>query len=103
MNEASQKNDRPHLLGLTRAELAERAVEWGFARVHAASLWNELYLQGRRAPSEFVPHDRMPARFLDRVFAECDFDFPVVARETHSSDGFTHIRTRESGGAADAR
>jgi 23S rRNA (adenine2503-C2)-methyltransferase len=80
---------RPHLLGLTRAELAERAVEWGFARVHAASLWNELYLQGRRERSEFRPYDLMPARFLDRVFGECDFDFPGVARETHSSDGFT--------------
>lgn len=80
---------RPHLLGLTRPELAALAVEWGFARIHAASLWNELYLQGRRAPSEFKPHDRMPARFLDRVFAECDFDFPGVAKETHSSDGFT--------------
>ncbi len=90
MTEANRNaSERPHLLGLTRAELAERAVGWGFARVHAASLWNELYLQGRRAPSEFAPHDRMPARFLDRVFAECDFDFPSVTRETHSSDGFT--------------
>ena len=90
MSEAIRNpKERPHLLGLTRAELTERAVEWGFARVHAASLWNELYLQGRRSPSEFTPHDQMPARFLDRVFAECDFDFPAVARETHSSDGFT--------------
>ena len=81
--------DRPHLLGFTRAELAALAVAWGFSPVHSATLWNELYLQGRRTPSEFTPHDRLPARYLDRVFAECDFDFPGIARETHSSDGFT--------------
>jgi 23S rRNA (adenine2503-C2)-methyltransferase len=80
---------RPHLLGLTRPELTALAAEWGFPRVHPASLWNEIYLKGRRARSEFCPHDRMSARFLDRVFAECDFDFPVTAKETHSSDGFT--------------
>jgi 23S rRNA (adenine2503-C2)-methyltransferase len=64
-------------------------VEWGFSPIHAASLWNELYLKGRRAPGEFSPHDRMPARFLDRVFAEYDCNFLEVAKETHSSDGFT--------------
>jgi 23S rRNA (adenine2503-C2)-methyltransferase len=80
---------RPHLLGLTRTELAALAVEWGFPRVHAASLWNELYLQGRRRPSDFVVHDQLPARYLDRVFSELAFDFPSVAKETHSADGFT--------------
>jgi 23S rRNA (adenine2503-C2)-methyltransferase len=80
---------RPHLLGLTRAELAARAVEWGFAAVHAHTLWSELYLQGRRAPGEFSPHDLMPARFLERVFSELAFDLPSVAKETHSADGFT--------------
>ncbi len=80
---------RPHLLGLTRPELVALAAEWGFARVHVASLWNELYLKGRRTPAEFHPHDQMSARFLDRVFGECDLDFPATAKETHSSDGFT--------------
>lgn len=86
---SAQPGGRPHLLGLTRPELTALAAEWGFARVHVASLWNELYLKGRRTPSEFRPHDQLPARFLDRVFAECEFDFPVTAKETHSSDGFT--------------
>ena len=80
---------RPHLLGLTRAELIARAEEWGFSPVHAASLWNELYLKRRRAPGEFTAGDRLPARYLDRVFAELDFDLPQIARETRSSDGFT--------------
>jgi 23S rRNA (adenine2503-C2)-methyltransferase len=80
---------RPHLLGLTRTELAALAAEWGFARVHAASLWNEVYLQGRRSPAEFVVHDQLSARYLNRVFSELAFDFPGVAKETHSADGFT--------------
>ncbi len=80
---------RKHLLGVTKAELATRAVEWGFSPVHVGALWNEVYLKGRRSPGEFAPHDRMPARFLDRVFAEYDFGFLEVAKETHSSDGFT--------------
>ncbi len=78
-----------HLLGLTRPELIARAVEWGFSPVHAATLWNEIYLRGRRTPSEFRPRDHLPTRFLDRVFSELAFDFPAVTRETRSSDGFT--------------
>ena len=89
MSVSSPSALRPHLLGLTRPELTALAAEWGFARVHVASLWNELYLKGRRAPSEFSPRDQMSARFLDRVFTECDFDFPSTAKETHSADGFT--------------
>ncbi len=79
----------PHLLGLTRRELIARTAEWGFSPVHAASLWNEVYLQGRRRREDFAPHDRLSARFLDRVFTELAFDFPVVARDTRSADGFT--------------
>ncbi len=80
---------RPHLLGLSRADLTALTVEWGFAKIHAASLWNEIYLKGRRAAADFQPHDQMPPRYLDRVFAEVDFDLPGISRETHSSDGFT--------------
>ncbi|MBC8011263.1 MAG: 23S rRNA (adenine(2503)-C(2))-methyltransferase RlmN [Burkholderiales bacterium] len=82
---------RPHLLGLTKAELRALAVEWGFSPVHVGSLWNEIYLQGRRTPAALAAraHDRLSARFLDRVFTELAFDFPPVAKETRSSDGFT--------------
>jgi len=75
-----------HLLGLTRPELIDRAVGWGFSKVHAVTLWNALYIRGHR---RFTPRDSMPARFLDRVATALDFDFPTVARETRSSDGFT--------------
>ena len=79
------------LLGLTRPELMASAVAWGFSPVHAASLWNEIYLQGRRSFAELATraHDRLPARFLERVASELVFDLPPVAKETHSADGFT--------------
>ena len=86
---ASAAAERPRLLGLTRAELIARSVGWGFSAIHAASLWNELYLQGRRARAEITPHDRLPARYLERVFNECDLGSPPVAKETRSADGFT--------------
>lgn len=77
------------LLGVTRAELVACARAWGFSAVHAASLWNEIYLQGHRWPSFIVPQDRLPARFLDRVFSELKLEALPVAKETRSSDGFT--------------
>lgn len=89
MSTAPTPNPPPHVLGLTRVELIARSVEWGFSPVHARALWNRIYLQGCRAPSDFAPDDHLPVRYLDRVFAELAFDLPAVARETHSSDGFT--------------
>jgi 23S rRNA (adenine2503-C2)-methyltransferase len=77
---------RPHLLGLTREQLAAWAVERGFARLHALTLWHEIHQKGR---TTFTPRDRMPPRFLQRVDEELAQDRPTVAKETHSSDGFT--------------
>jgi 23S rRNA (adenine2503-C2)-methyltransferase len=85
----SSSASTPHLLGHTRPELIAHAVATGFSRVHAASLWNEIYLQGRRNIGEFRPHDRLPVRYLDRVWTDFDFTFPSVAKETRSADGFT--------------
>jgi hypothetical protein len=79
---------RPHLFGLTRTELAALAVDRGFARVHASWLWNELYLLGRRRPSDFVIRDQLPARYLDRVFCEIAFDSPSAAKETRFAGRF---------------
>ncbi len=80
-----------HLLGLTRPELIDRAVAWGFSPIHATSLWNEIHLQGRLHFSELAAraHDRMPARFVEKVATELACDLPSVALETRSSDGFT--------------
>ncbi len=86
---ASPPSPRPSAFGLTRAEWQTRALDWGFSPRHAASLWREIYLNGRRHPAEMTAHDLLPARFLARAAAELDWSRPSIALETRSSDGFT--------------
>ncbi len=74
------------VLGLTRAEWKAAASAWGFAEVHARTLWYQLYQKVLR---EFQSSDRLPRRFLDQVERECTLHFPSVLRETGSSDGTT--------------
>ena len=74
------------VLGLTRAEWKNTAKAWGFAEVHASTLWYQLYQAGLR---EFQTSDRLPPRFLERVLRDHRLHFPPVIRETRSSDGFT--------------
>ena len=74
------------VLGMTRAEWKSTAQAWGFAEVHASTLWYQLYQAGLR---EFQTSDRRPPRFVERVLQEHRLHFPPVIRETRSSDGFT--------------
>lgn len=74
------------VLGLTRAEWKNTAKAWGFAEVHASTLWYQLYQAGLR---EFQTSDRLPPRFVERVLRDHRLHFPPVIRETRSSDGFT--------------
>ena len=74
------------VLGMTRAEWKSTAQAWGFAEVHASTLWYQLYQAGLR---EFQTSDRLPPRFVERVLQEHRLHFPPVIRETRSSDGFT--------------
>ena len=74
------------VLGMTRAEWKSTAQAWGFAEVHASTLWYQLYQAGLR---EFQTSDRLPPRFVKRVLQEHRLHFPPVIRETRSSDGFT--------------
>ena len=74
------------VLGLTRAEWKSTAKAWGFAEVHASTLWYQLYQAGLR---EFQTSDRLPPRFVERVLRDHRLHFPPVIRETRSSDGFT--------------
>ena len=74
------------VLGMTRAEWKATAQAWGFAEVHASTLWYQLYQAGLR---EFQTSDRLPPRFVERVQREHRLHFPPVIRETRSSDGFT--------------
>ena len=74
------------VLGMTRAEWKATAQAWGFAEVHASTLWYQLYQAGL---CEFQTSDRLPPRFVERVLRDHRLHFPPVIRETRSSDGFT--------------
>ena len=74
------------LYGLTRAELGALVTGWGVSAVHAARLWKYLYLEGAESVAAM---DELPARLRARLEAETMFGRLGIARETHSSDGFT--------------
>lgn len=75
-----------NLYGLTRAELVERVKGWEISAVHAARLWRYLYLDG---VEEFADIPELPARLRTRLESEMTLARPGIAKETHSSDGFT--------------
>jgi 23S rRNA (adenine2503-C2)-methyltransferase len=58
----------------------------GFSRVHAALLWRYLYWECAESWSDLT---KMPAKVLRALIAETSLAAAPVARETHSSDGFT--------------
>lgn len=76
----------PNLYGFTRAELSALVEGWGISPVHAARLWRYLYLEGADA---FADMPELPARLRVRLESETTLGRPGIARETHSSDGFT--------------
>ena len=71
---------------LTREQLRERTVRWGFSPVHAARLWSYVYLE-RAAEWALMPD--LPVRYRTKAAAELGFPRLPVALETHSADGFT--------------
>lgn len=75
-----------NLYDLTREELQRLLVRWGFPAVHAARLWNYLYLE--LAPT-FTAMPELPARVLSRLTSATHLGMPPVASETDSTDGFT--------------
>lgn len=75
-----------HLYGLTRAELTALVAGWGLSPVHAARLWRYLYAD---EPCELLAMNELPARLRARLEEETTLGLLGVARETHSSDGFT--------------
>jgi 23S rRNA (adenine2503-C2)-methyltransferase len=74
------------LYGLTRAELAAWVTARDVSAVHAARLWRYLYLEGAESVAQM---NELPARLRARLEAETMFGHLGIARETHSSDGFT--------------
>jgi 23S rRNA (adenine2503-C2)-methyltransferase len=77
-----------NLYDLTRAQLRERFVRWGFSPVHAATLWNCLYLGLAESFSETAMPD-LPPKVRATLAAEATLGVLPTALETDSSDGFT--------------
>jgi 23S rRNA (adenine2503-C2)-methyltransferase len=79
---------RVNLHDLTREELSALFARWGFSPVHAARLWNYLYLQlAETCDAQSMPE--LPAKVLARLGPETTLAPLVTAAETDSSDGFT--------------
>jgi 23S rRNA (adenine2503-C2)-methyltransferase len=78
--------DRISLYDLSRAELDGLMAGWGFKPLHATRLWAHLYRLGR---TEFRAMDNLPKALIARLETEALIATLRVARETHSSDGFT--------------
>jgi 23S rRNA (adenine2503-C2)-methyltransferase len=77
---------RTDLYGLDRADLRARVESWGFSGVHAARLWNHLYL-GLAESLAAMPD--IPARLRARLAAETRIGALPVRLESESGDGFT--------------
>ncbi|MDP3069724.1 MAG: 23S rRNA (adenine(2503)-C(2))-methyltransferase RlmN [Opitutaceae bacterium] len=77
-----------NLYDLTRPELSAQFVRWGFSPVHAARLWNYLYLALADSFSAEAMPD-LPEKVRARLRAEASLGHLPTALETDSSDGFT--------------
>jgi 23S rRNA (adenine2503-C2)-methyltransferase len=77
---------RANLYDLTRAELQARFVKWDLSPVHAARLWNYLYLE---LADSFAAMPDLPAKVRARLEAETRIGTLPTALATESSDGFT--------------
>lgn len=77
---------RQNLYALTRAQLHALLAQWEFSPVHAARLWNYLYLE---LAESFDAMPELPAKVRARLAAETVIGVLSTARATDSSDGFT--------------
>jgi 23S rRNA (adenine2503-C2)-methyltransferase len=78
--------ERIALYGLTRPEVDAWMIRHQFSLVHAALLWRYLYWE---CAESWADLKKMPAKVLRALQAETALEAAPVARETHSSDGFT--------------
>ncbi|MEY2877856.1 MAG: hypothetical protein RLZZ15_236 [Verrucomicrobiota bacterium] len=81
-------SSKTNLYDLTRAQLVARFVAWGFSPVHAARLWNYLYLALAESFAETAMPD-LPPKVRARLAAEATLGVLPTALATDSSDGFT--------------
>jgi len=76
----------PHFHDFTREELTNLVASWNFSPVHAARLWSYVYNDG---VEHFAEMPEVPAKLRTRLEEKLSLALPRIARETHSSDGFT--------------
>ena len=77
-----------NLYDLTREQLHQQFVRWDFSPVHAARLWNYLYLELAGSCSEAAMPE-LPKKVRARLLAETTLGVLPVAIEQDSADGFT--------------
>lgn len=77
---------KTNLYDLTREELRGRFVSRDFSPVHAARLWNYLYLE---LATSFDAMPELPTKVQSWLRAETQIGQLPTALETDSSDGFT--------------
>ncbi|MSU22235.1 MAG: 23S rRNA (adenine(2503)-C(2))-methyltransferase RlmN [Opitutus sp.] len=75
-----------NLYDLTREELRQRFVRWGFSPFHTERLWNYLYLE---LADSFAAMPDLPAKVRARLVSETQIGVLPTALETDSRDGFT--------------
>ena len=71
---------------LTREDLRQQLVRWGFSSAHTKLLWNRLYLG---LAESFAEMSDLPPRLRTHLESEATIGLPATVRETASSDGFT--------------
>ena len=77
-----------NLYDLTREQLRVQFARWGFAGVHAETVWNRMYLSCADAfTADAMPG--VPGKVLTRLAAEATLGVLPTALATDSSDGFT--------------
>jgi 23S rRNA (adenine2503-C2)-methyltransferase len=89
-----------NLYDLTREELRALLVRWDFSPVHAARLWNYLYLAlADSFSAEAMPE--LPEKVRARLIKETRLGALATARSTDSTDGFTrkYLLTLDDGEA----
>src|ERR1019366_3045598 len=82
----SVKHPTTDLYGLTPSELGSLLQSWGFSPVHAARIWNLLYLGLEGSIGAMA---EVPPRLRARLAAEARIGSLPVSLETDSSDGYT--------------
>ena len=75
-----------NLYDLTREQLRQQLVRWGFSPFHTERLWNYLYLE---LTDSFDAMPELPAKVRARLVTDTQIGVLPTALETDSKDGFT--------------